>query len=68
MKFIFSSTPPAVARAVIEAWQKKREDRFLADLAHLVAKHEKRGLEKRRMASIAQLLGKMIEKVSGART
>jgi hypothetical protein len=60
---IFSRTPPDVARAQIAAWQRTKELVFLADLEKLVVRHERHGLDKRRIARTIGLTAKALEKV-----
>jgi hypothetical protein len=63
---IFSSTPPDVARAQINAWQRTRELKFTNALTDLIAAHERRGLEKKRLVRVIEVAAKALGKLGGA--
>jgi hypothetical protein len=63
---IFSSTPPDVAHARIRAWQRTRELKFTRALTDLIAAHERRGLEKKRLVRVIEVTAKALEKLGGA--
>lgn len=47
---IFQNTPSDVAKARLAAWQRDKELRFQAQLEGLVAKGNRQGLDRKRMA------------------
>lgn len=60
---IFASTPLDVAKAQLHAWQRNKELAFLAELERLIQTHNKRGLERKRIARVIAAAAKGLEKV-----
>ena len=62
---IFSTTPPDVARAQMNSWQRSKELKFTIALTDLIAAHERRGLEKKRLVRVIEVTAKALEKLGG---
>jgi hypothetical protein len=63
---ILPSTPPDLAKAKINRWQRTKELRFMDALASLMSKHEAKGLDKRRISRVISITAKALEKLGGA--
>lgn len=63
---IFSTTPPDVARAKINSWQRSKELKFTRSLTDLIAAHERRGLDKKRIVRVIEVASKALDKLGGA--
>lgn len=60
---IFANTPPDVARARIQAWQREKELKLFEDLSFYIRYHSNNGLELKRVARTLSILAKAFEKV-----
>jgi hypothetical protein len=65
---IFSNTPPDVAKAKINAWQRTKELQFFSDLEKLILKAERRGLAKSRIVRVIGEAERALSKVGGSGT
>jgi hypothetical protein len=63
---IFSFTPLEIARAKLNSWQRQRELKFTRALTDLIAAHERRGLEKKRLVRVIEVTAKALEKLGGS--